>query len=230
MENLVTYVSQFDPKFRERIRGASLEEINTLRQLSSGRLPKSYEHFLKYMGKDDGGLNIAFDGTTCINKIISYYQKYIVPGKEEIPDEFILIGIGSPPGEDVLLEGVSMVEPQVFFTGEGTPLTLYAESLEKLLFRVAFATIRMNNFSYEVFYTSTTLSRQREAAEALAISIGFQRHWFSDKIEFCGEMQSCAILINQYPEHTMAIRITGESKDELEHIGRFFAERFGMEQ
>jgi len=228
MEHFIQYVSQFEPDFASRIRGASEEEIDTLERLAGLRLPPIYRTFLSRMGHASGGIDIAFEGTTRITEVIDYYQNSVRTGKARVPPNSLIIGIGSPPTEDVALQLGSDRACPAFLASEGELLQLLADSLETLLFRVAFATFRMKLFHAGGTYRNNSAARQRELADAVAVEIGYQRQWFSDSIEFCGERRDSAIIINQYQHHGLAIRIRAESDTEVESIGSVFAQRLGV--
>lgn len=188
-----------------------------LETLTKDLLPKSYKTFLEYFGQDNGGLNIAYDGTTCISEIIRFYSHYVITGKEKIPDNFLLIGLGEPPAEDVYLERLNVGE-RVFLSQEGSLLTLYADSLEQLLYRLAFAIYPMNTLPISRFYTNNDISNQKEYASEIASNLGINKLWFSDSIEFCGECSDTAIIINQYENHGLAIRISALNEMAIEKI------------
>src|SRR5437016_2302712 len=143
MEDFIQYVSQFDPDFASRIRGASAEEINTFERLVGLSLPPVYREFLSRMGHDSGGIDIAFEGTTRITEVMDYYQDLVLTGKVTAPRNCIVMGIGSPPTEDIALQLAPDGACPVFFASGGELLHLYGDSLEKVLFRGAFADFRM---------------------------------------------------------------------------------------
>jgi len=228
MENFIQYVSQFEPDFASTIRGACEEEINTFEGLAGLKLPAFYRSFLSRMGHDIGSMEIAYGRTTNITDVIDFYRNLVLPGKEPLPPDCLIVGIGSPPDDDVALRVTSEADGPVFFASEGELFQLYGDSLERLLFRAAFAIYRMKVFPDEGVYLSRTAAPQRELADAVAVEIGFQRQWFSDSIEFCGERRGSAIIINQYQHNVMLIRIRAESKTEIESIGSVFAQRLGV--
>lgn len=228
MEHLIRYASQFEPTFASRIRGASGEEIDTLERLTGFPLPPIYRAFLSSMGHENGELEIAFEGTTRINDVIDYYQKLVRTGKVTVPPNCLVIGIGSPPTEDIAMQLGSEGAAPLFFAEDGELLQLYGDSLETVLFRLAFATFRLSLFPIGASYDNNSAVRQRELADAVAAEIGFERQWFSDSIEFCGEARGAAVIMNQYHHHALAIRITAESEAAIESIGSAFARRLGV--
>jgi hypothetical protein len=216
IEELLGYIKYFDPGFPHRVVGATGDEIGRLQELVGLPIPDSCKEFLRRMGRHDGGLDAASDATMAIDRVIDYYESWVVPGRQAIPKRCIVIGVDSPV-MDVSLNLRQPGEPEVWFT-EDEPYQLVSESLAHLLFRRAF-------FKYEpvvhpfrsVVGTKTYPSTPRlmDPARELALELGFVAEWFSDRIAFCGRRPNQVIFINQFDDTGIVIRVNAKSESEV---------------
>jgi hypothetical protein len=228
MKPLIDYITTYDPSFAIRIRGSAMADIVAFEQLVGTQLPGSYRQFLSAMGEDDGGLHIVHDGTSALAAVVQAYRQAkgrYVPA----PPGHLLIGLAAPPAPDVTLDiGSGASEPAVWFAEDGTPLLRFADSLPKLLFRVAFATFRQSACEHTDFLVGADARPQLADAVQMARTLGFASTWFSDSVEFCGERGDAAVAIAQYDGNTLGLRLAANIWSELQHLVRRFAEQLDL--
>jgi hypothetical protein len=232
MEHYLAYMASFDPGFPARIRGATGEQIAELERLAAMPLPHSYRAFLERMGLNDGGLHIAFEGTTAITEILDYYRTEVLTGERKLPRESLLIGVGAISIPDIALDCRGPGEPPVVFTDGDQFAGLYAKSLEKLLFQTAFAKYRLAVYPWEATYSSSynEIGKRHltDVACSVAQACGLQRAGFSDRIACCAEKSDVAAYISQYEGQGIAVAIAGQDRHEVSRIGSEMVRQVGV--
>jgi hypothetical protein len=233
MEDFIEYVTKYKPDFRTCIRGATAQEIEKLEEYAKYPLPSSYKSFLNYMGQDGCGIRLSGDGTSDIQFILTTYEEFISTSEWDIPGGCILVGLGTlTPNVCLKLEGDK--DPPLVFTTPTTISDLYAESLYKLIYRDAFVIYRTKVFPHRAYLTSSyeDIGRKNlvEPAFEIAQSLGFEKHWFSDAIQVCGEREGAAIYINQFEQQGIAIGICGEENSDIQNIGDAFIRGIGVKR
>jgi hypothetical protein len=224
----IRYVSLRDPSFPGRIAGASDQEIDTLERLASRRLPDSYKEFLSFMGHNDADLRLAWDCTTDISAISSYYKEEVHRGEEIVPSNCIVVGLGGTIVEEISLRLDGGGEPTVVISGGGEVEALYAESLPKLLYRRAFAKYNWTTSPHRAAYVNAIRAKQLLQAERRASEMGFHTCWFSDAIAYCGEQEGASVTITQFEGDGLVVQIAARNESELSRMGQIFASRLGL--
>src|SRR5438445_11506385 len=74
IDRFINYASEYDPSFRSRILGVTLEQLQKFESLVGKTLPRQYTTFLSRLGQKDGDLRIGDDSSTDIDDLIEYYQ------------------------------------------------------------------------------------------------------------------------------------------------------------
>jgi hypothetical protein len=234
IDKLIDYISQFEPTFSSKIRGATETEIKTLEELTQRSLPKSYVNYLKRMGHDDGGLYLAQPGgSSDLATIIQNYQDMIAEDELSLPDDCILLCDYLYPNEQLVLRDNDGAEPTVWWIDSYEIYKyFYAESLEKLLWRQAFLIYqfpilkKLGNRKY--WNTCANQWKQRRELNAnelsslynLLGSLGFEKQWFSDEDTSCATREDAAIIISD--KHR--INLLTKEQTELEKIGKAIEE------
>lgn len=222
MDRFVAYLSQFDLGFAGRIRGASLQQISELERLVGRSLPEAYHSFLLTMGLQNGGISIAFEGTTEITDILDFYRSEIANGQFIPPDDTLLIGVGAISIPNIALDLNQSKEPPVVFVDGDEIIGLYSESLEKLLFNTGFSQFRLKKFSQRVFvsgsYAQVGKQNASSIARAIALEHGFQPMWFADRISFSAERMGAALQIVQFEQQGIGISIAGVERGEVARV------------
>jgi hypothetical protein len=139
MSEFLDLATSYDPDFQMRIKGATNEQILELEKLVERPLPESYRTFLRKLGADDGGLSLAYLGSTAIDQILGSYRK--MKAENElciVPEGCIMIGTGDASAGDVCLYTDGFREPAVILSLDGEVLQRYSDSLPQLLFRTVF--------------------------------------------------------------------------------------------
>ena len=218
MRPFIEYVSRYQPSFGSTLRGASQSEIATLASTAQAVLPASYQEFLAVMGHGDGGLRLTFDGSTDISDVIRRYESFAKTGRAAAPPNCILIGLGTLAMEGLCMWLLRGREPSIVFTRDGRVTGLYAESLEKLLYRTAFLKFGIKQFPCATYLASLPPARISETATTIALESGFRTLWFSDPIAFCGEKPGAAIVVNQYDGEGASVVLRGTDQGALDTI------------
>jgi hypothetical protein len=227
LDNLIKYVKEFNPDFDSQIEGASAAEIAALEEFA-GRLPDSYRAFLGRMGHGEDGLDITFGGTTDITEITDHYKKLIVTGIRQMPSNCVLMGIGNFRVEYIYLDASESPNPRVVFTEGGRVSQLYAETLEKLLFRIAFMKFRLKAFEFSAFCSGSNPQSLLNSAKGFAGKMGFAGLEFSDSVTFCGSKTGAAIAINQFEGDGIAVIVGASSETDAQNIAKLFADKFDL--
>ncbi|MEK8019760.1 MAG: SMI1/KNR4 family protein [Candidatus Parabeggiatoa sp.] len=190
VEQFIKYACEFVPDYRERIRGASLAEIETFEQLVGVPFPQIYKDYLLRLGYDNGGLEIVGDYSD-ITVLIEYYEEFMLP-YGEVSDDTIVIGEDMIVGSFVL-HCIPSKEPAVF-NGEPNNLgSLYSESFEKLLFRSVFTVCQHRRFPYVVSLMNDDYRPLLKPLAEVVIILGYTPLWFSDSVAFCAEKPESTI-------------------------------------
>jgi hypothetical protein len=234
IDEFVAYVAQFEPGFPNIIRGASPEEISALERLAGRPLPEMYREFLERMGHESGKINLSLGGRSGISHVIEYYRDAIETGEREVPHNCIVIGHDQIANE-LALEFKPDGEPQVVVSSGEEIKALHAESLEKLLYSLAFIAYRLRTLPYWASYTSSYqeigMRMVLPAARQLAEQLGFTILWFSDTVTFCAERGTDAALeFTQHEGQGLAGRVAATSQAEVEKIGDEFVRGLGVRQ
>ncbi len=232
VDQFLSYVSRFDPTFLGRIRGAEPAQMAALGRLAGLPLPASYAHFLARMGRDNGGINPTVDGTTDVAELIAYYETEVRGGATAVPAGCVLIGVGAVSLPDVALDCNEEGEPPVVFTDGDEVAGRYADSLEKLLFQIAFGKYRLRTFPWRTFLANSFAGLGRkmvvEEAAALAQAAGFDSCPFSDATTFCGEKADAAVKMTQYEGQGIGISLAARGEHLVAALRADLMARFGV--
>lgn len=191
-ERLAEYIDVFDKTWKEKIKPASKEQIEKLRNVSQLKkyakdFPKPYLVFLETMGVDDGGLLSRYlNGKSNIEDIIDVYREYELYEPEIMETPYLAIF-----DEDMdrqLHVDLSKKDLDNTFAIEKDGDIMF-ESFEKALFQAACR--HFENIKYRVDF-STSKNRMEEAKEKYQIEEVFEevekigekyqlkKAWFSD--------------------------------------------------
>ncbi len=229
MKRFLEYVARFDANFHKRIKGATSEQIHELQKLAGQALPATYVDFLIKMGADTGGLHLSTEGTTDISELINYYRKDVAPG--EMPANCILMGFGAISMADFALYCTGNAEPHVVFRDLDTIVGLYAESLEKLLFRSAFEHYRLPQFPQKIFLTASFVDlghRDQVDAARRIVERYVEILPFSDSHFICAESAEMAIAITQYENLGMGVTIAGKKQSDISRMASAMMREFRL--
>jgi hypothetical protein len=227
-DDLINFVSTYDPAFPTRIRGASPEEIAELERLAGLSLPPAYKNYLLRMGRNDGGFDVGGGSTTKIDALLEYYTESLDFDMEDIPPNCLVVAISGGGTFELSLEYGSDAGHPVLLTSGDTIKGLLSESFEKLLFRHAFVKYRLGSFPSSAIYWGDSNEESLKKATEVALNMSFERQWFSDRVSFCGEGGASAIVIERILDRPVWMRISGQQAAEVERLGSTFAQQAGM--
>jgi len=222
MDDFVQYVSLFDNSFENNIIGASEDEIHKLAFLSNKKLPLFYKQYLIKMGQKNGGINFAPDYISDIKSLIDFYQKDTFIDEIYIPTDFVAIAYDYENCLTCLINCKDESESMVYLY-EGENLELYSDSFERLLYRTAFLDKQPNLYSHFRLYTTKKEKKLKLIiAETIAEEMGFQKHWFSDSICYCGETDDSALYMIQDHIDRLSIIVLSNNQLILSEIEKKF--------
>lgn len=199
-----------DSTYRNRIKSAKPHEIAVLERIAGIALPPFYRGYLSAMGHDDAGLELAFAGTTEIDAIFGYYKEIAADESYAPPEGCLVIGTGDFSIGEILLCPWRDGAPRVMFSIDGEVTGLYAESLEKLLFRTGFSLHDLTGRSCVMRYLVSQVEDSKPVLGRVAQTSGFERLWFSDEIVYCASKGDLVIGITQYQGWAAVLTITGD--------------------
>lgn len=228
MQPVIEYIYQFDPEFPNRIKGASPSEILALEQLVGVPLPQAYKNFLLYMGHNDGGLELTFDGTTCITSIIDFYEELVNPGDIKLPAGCLVIGLSAYESEEQYVLDWGISQEKIYVCNEDRIRFLYASSLENLLYRIAFTKYRMSACVHSLLLSTLSSEWRFVEAQQFAVEQGVHKLWFSDQVRFYGEKKGVILTINQSEDQGLNVYIKSNSLDSIIQLSRVFKNKFHL--
>jgi hypothetical protein len=192
LDDLFEYIDPFDPEFRFRVKGASDEEIDRLKEVMAAPLPQVHQEFLRCMGRDDGGFFVDSRAQTSVAAILELIG-YI---REENPEAdfktFVPIAIGD------VFEGWALRQQSgelpVVLIDQSRPGGYVARSLSHLAFSTAFGW-RIKAAAHQVdFMIRDDQTRLVQLSERAA-SLGFTPEWFCDHLSYFGVAPDSLLLI-----------------------------------
>lgn len=220
-------MARYDPAFSKGLEPADSEEIERLERLTRHELPVSYAAYLSAMGRRDGGLGLAFNGTMDIRRLISHYEN-IEEGKQAAPAPgMLIIGLGDPQVGEVLLD-LTAPDPPVLFGRHGKPYQRYADTLRQLLYRAAFIRYELARAAHVAIYTDRVVRNVMSMLAAAAGDLRFQKLPFSDSIAYCARNPSQALILESFPGTLAVLKIGGSNRIEIEETGQHLASRLGL--
>jgi len=228
IDDLISYVSKFQPDFPTRIQGAGAEDVAELERLTGLSLPFTYKEYLLRLGRDDGGLDVGGGSTTKISAIVDYYTESMEFDMQDIPPNCLVIAVSGGGTFELSLEYKSDTEYPVLLTSGDTIKGFFSESFEKLLFRHAFVKYRMRSLPSSAIYWGGSDEESLRKALEVALNLGFERKWFSDRVSFCGESHESAVVIERILSRPVWMRISAQQAAEVERLGDIFVKQSGM--
>lgn len=233
---LSDYICQFDPDWICKIEPASEEEIAELKKESGFEelgynIPDEYLAFLRYMGKNDGGLiSNFFEGYTDIDNIIYYY----INDREVLFQYFIqknqlILYIGYISGEpDLFIDVKNNTTHDIHWSCENECYKdTYAESFDKFLMQITFMTYEQKKYKNKIYFNGTwqdTIKLIREYGNEkimrficqIAENHGFNTAWFSDKYHYCGFKENSYLFV--YRDFAFYGYLVSNNMDEVGNV------------
>jgi hypothetical protein len=226
MEKLIAYATQFEPQFRSRIRGSSRADIEALAALVGHALPPEYEAFLGFFGEADGGLKLAFDGSTALPDIMDFYREYVRTGEVVLPPGLLAIGADGMTGEAICLEWQHATDRPVVFTGGGRVRGGYAASLSGLLYRTVYMKFRYPLMRHQKLFIGAPGGFS--AAVATAAKLGFAAEPFSDSLVYCGQRSGDLLILIEYEKQPLTLHFATDDSAAFEAIDQIVHREFGL--
>ena len=227
----IDLVSRFDSEFPKAIQGASPGEIDELQKLAGQPLPESYTQFLSAMGKRSAWIDLGRDhrtaGTSDIASVIEFYEECMKTGRDSAPPKCIAISVFGPD-YDVCLDLGSPGEPRLVISEGGRIVMEYAETLKKLLFRMAFNHCELETRPHVARFRSPDAAGVMDRVTPWAASLRFSTRWFSDRNVLCGELGSILFAFRQYHGEPMIVSVGSTALDEISRLEPVLFTQFGL--
>ncbi len=221
MKDLIDYACTFDSDYRRRVVGASEEEIDRLEALVGRPLPERYRAYLVHMGRSDG-LELLVDGRTAIADVIDHYVD-IQEGREVAPEGCTVFGVGGLRLEEIALRDSDGLV--VIGDGAGGIARRHAESLDKLLYRTAFA---LGHNPCRCLLTHDENVPMGERFATFAEGLGLGRLWFSDRWVGCYEGPDLRLSLCQFDEYRPTVVLRAQANAGLERVCGSLVSRLGL--
>jgi hypothetical protein len=230
----LTYATQFDPDLLIKLEGALPEEINVLQDVVGVNLPSSYREFLSLMGRNPAWIKLGRDhgtsSTTNIVEVIKAYRQYINTRSHRIPPNCIAISVLGPDFDVCLDLSPDSDEPRVVISEGFAIYQEYAETLNQLLFRLAFLHYQPYRWPHFGLFRSSDRNRIVDQGQSLAASAGLSPLWFSDRNAFCGESLTAAIGLRQYQDDYLIATIAAQTESEFLSLRETLSTQLNLRQ
>jgi hypothetical protein len=73
-QSFLAFAGGLSPGYADDIRGATVQDVQTLEQVAGVELPPTYREVLLALGRGDGGLDLGMEGSLDIEQLIDAYQ------------------------------------------------------------------------------------------------------------------------------------------------------------
>lgn len=196
LERLAEYIQAFDKTWTKRIKPASKEQIEKLRNVSqlkkyANDFPKTYLIFLETMGIEDGGLlSKHLEGTANIENVMEMYHDFEIYEPQVFETPYLVFFVRVMGGE----YSINLKEEHfdnIFATDCGWASIKRADSFEKLLFQAAFQ--QFEKFSYKIFFSASENNMEKamekhqikdifKQIEKAGEKYHLEKAWFSDTV------------------------------------------------
>lgn len=194
-QELYNYIDRFNKKWKETIRPASKESMESLKAVAEiqkwcSDFPESYRIFLETMGENDGGLlSKSLIGTSNIMEIIDLYEEFhkFYPNVFDVP---YFTFFQKEMGEELAFDLSAVGKSNILETDCGEVINVCSENFEKLLFQSAFYGFERFNTYIEVSGSLNELKKKIcnlengemfDIIEEIVVQCGLKKVWFSDK-------------------------------------------------
>ena len=225
-QRLSEYISFFDKSWVNRIKPASQESIERLKQVSefdkwNKEFPKEYHIFLEHMGNDDGGLlSETLMGKTAIEKIIEVCEDEKEVDLDPFNSPYFLFF------NDYLARELSFdLNKDTKYSIVNQSLKVEAETFEKLLFQCAFRRFELyNNWVFAFQNQNERNPNLFCAIDGITKKYNMQKAWFSDEQNYIalGENYGFCI-INIDAKESITGSVTGNNQEIVNELCNTFS-------
>lgn len=221
------YIAQFDPTFRHRVQGVSVQDTGRLAELYGRPLPASYRELLLTMGANPGGAHFAGYARTEFDIVYELTAELIQDDMyQDLLRSCIVIGQGVFPGATLCLEEIGGDEPRVV-TADVEVLSPIAGSLLHLLMQHAFTVHALRALPHQRVWGGRELSDRSLAPQVLR-GLGFEPCWFADEYAWCGERDDARVVISQIKGEPVGVRLSAADEATLDEIARALEPALGV--
>jgi len=229
IQELLAFISRYEPGFPQRIRGATEKEIEKLERLAGQPMPAAYREFLAAMGKDAGDSHSGNEDLR-FQLVLRFYEMY---GKSWSRDYVFIGQLNVEPPVDYYLELSEPNAPDGRVVGVdqgGRPardeVWPYFPSLKDMLFSRAFYNLRVARLPYRKTFTPRLVNQkgggEPEVATTLgavsevAIKLGFRKLPYTTPRNPMFERRDAVLLGNQHPHGDgFSFELAADKENEL---------------
>lgn len=213
------FARAFGKDARQCAAGASDEEVARFAGLCRFPLPTLYVDYLRFFGRNDGGLRLTGDADSRIGELIDFYACQAQRNYALIPPRTVIFGLETLSGGRALYypERPQQSEPLVVRTWDETIGVIWAKCFRNYLYSRAYGA---SLFPHGTFCDASLHAVDKgltESLRAFAEANGFTSYWFSDEYHACLERQGISLSIGQAEDGTTVfIKCSDERvKDDL---------------
>jgi len=181
------------------------------------------------MGHSDGGLDLAYDGSSDINDVIDYYRDVARNQFFPPPPNCIVIATGDPVLGQIFLEEMAGGPPRVMLGVDGHIDRPYRNSLENVLYSRAFIKYEFAARSFVAFYLDKQKRNLVPMANEIATNQGLEILWFSDAEALCAQNEKAVFVAERSYATRGTIKIASDQRAEVERLGSVVITELGLE-
>jgi hypothetical protein len=215
IDSFLRFAASYDASFPAAIEGATEDEIRELEALVGLPLPSDYRHYLSAMGRADGGIDLACDGTTTIADLIGYYRERVVGAPYPPPPGCVVIRIGDLGCLCMEASGAHRV---VWAVDHGID-RIFGASLTHVLHRQAFIKYELAQKPASAFYIDGAVRDLVLPAAAVLRDAGFETLWFSDSEALCAVQGTTSVVVERSYGTKGLVKIAGAHRADVERMG-----------
>jgi hypothetical protein len=221
IDDVITYVSRFDPRFAQRIEGANAEDVSRLERLvhslTGKQAPPDYLEYMLRLGLNDGGLRPIAQYAS-----LGIYEDMERDGdtKDDFAPDCILIaytGVALPDVSLEILDG-SETPPRAVFTSDSEILNEEAESLHNMLHHAAFSTFRLQKLPFRAAFRPRDSKASLPDLVEAAIEAGVLKEEFSDRDVFCGTRGNTCVGMEYLASQSPHIRFSSTASTGIDDL------------
>ncbi len=140
-----------------------------------------------------------------------------------MPDDCVVIATSGVAIEQLYLEREGL--GRVFEGGDGQKTSLWAESLENLLYQLAYMRYRQRSLPYVHEYTSAGKASVSESVREVVRSVGLVETKFSGGAAICAELAGTTLAFSQMAGAPAWVRVAGVNGASVIDVSRQLVEK-----
>jgi hypothetical protein len=233
MNDVVDYLTEFDPGFPTKIKPATREEIVAFEEYTGYQLPPEYRSFLRLMGRSTGGIPLLNDGTSDIRKLLHFYNDVTAEDDQPAPMHYFVIAIAGTLIPEVYLKACAASCCQVGCGEDPGNWGRIADSLRNRLFQSAFLHVNMESahprFAHTLRFSTKGKRRRLQAIAEHLKRLDMKMLDCTDTYNVCGEREDAAVVAQHWEHGNCWVCVAASVQQKAKTIGNSLAHAFGLQ-